>query len=344
MQIIRRRKKKKKLNEIELCQDIDSGYLNGPESSSELTSETELLTGKTFVTNFYWKEKGKGNLSRLFTDEDRKPKKDISTENSPSTIEFGDVKEILEELAIAKTFHHQISEPTENIQEVTEFELRNNQQSQLKPELEKKVPKEEDFNSELDSRSISQLISQENGKRETFEVENNHKLSVKATLSEESKIEALFSSGKPTRNEKSTKSNNNARTEQKGNAKEVKTSHLKGQMSNHGNAIAEGTLPKLTFTIFLRESFFLGDLCEARNDHDIPETGMKVNIPETWTKVKKTKKNNKAKGVSRSSKKKLGTVEKQQKAGSENHFSKIENEEVPNKNACRSVEFITTLT
>ena len=199
------------------------------------------------------KTKEKGNLSRLFTDEDRKPKKDISTENSQSTIsfEFGDVKEILEELAIAKTFHHQISELTENIQEVTEFELRNNQQSQLKPELEKKVPKEEDINSKLDSMSPSQLISQENGKRETFEVEKNHKLSVKATLSEESKIEASCASDKPTRNDKSTKSKNNARTEQKANAKEVRTSHLKGQTSNHGNAITEGNLLKLTFTILL---------------------------------------------------------------------------------------------
>ena len=26
--------------------DIDSGYFNGPESSSELTSETELFSGK----------------------------------------------------------------------------------------------------------------------------------------------------------------------------------------------------------------------------------------------------------------------------------------------------------
>ena len=36
------------MNETELCQDIDSGYLNGPDSSSELTSETELFTGKSF--------------------------------------------------------------------------------------------------------------------------------------------------------------------------------------------------------------------------------------------------------------------------------------------------------
>ena len=65
MQIIRRRKKKKKLNETELCQDIDSGYLNGPESSSELTSETELLTGKTFVSNCYLKEKGERKLIQI---------------------------------------------------------------------------------------------------------------------------------------------------------------------------------------------------------------------------------------------------------------------------------------
>ena len=71
---------------------------------------------------------------------------------------------------------------------------------------------------------------------------------------------------------------------------------------------------------------------------------MKVNIPETWTKVKKTKKNKKAKGVSPSSKKKLETLEKQQKANSEKHFTKIENEEVPNKNACRLVELITPVT
>ena len=91
MQIIRRRKKKKKLNETELCQDIDSGYLNGPESSSELTSETELLTGKTL----FQKEK---TLSSLFTDKDKNLIKDISTDDSQSTIsfEFGDVKEILD--------------------------------------------------------------------------------------------------------------------------------------------------------------------------------------------------------------------------------------------------------
>merc|ERR1739838_275950 len=125
--IIRRRKKKKKLNETE--RDIDSGYLNGPESSSELTSETELLTA---VTN-----------------EDKNLKKDISTDNSQLTIsfEFGDVKEILED--------------RENIQKVTEIELRNNQQSLLKPELEIKVPIEEDVNSEFDSKSLCVLISQE---------------------------------------------------------------------------------------------------------------------------------------------------------------------------------------
>ena len=44
--VIRRRKKKKKiLEKSELSPDIDSGYFNGPESSSELTSETELFTG-----------------------------------------------------------------------------------------------------------------------------------------------------------------------------------------------------------------------------------------------------------------------------------------------------------
>ena len=44
--VIRRRKKKKKITEkSELSPDIDSGYFNGPESSSELTSETELFTG-----------------------------------------------------------------------------------------------------------------------------------------------------------------------------------------------------------------------------------------------------------------------------------------------------------
>ena len=44
--VIRRRRKKKKITEkSELSPDIDSGYFNGPESSSELTSETELFTG-----------------------------------------------------------------------------------------------------------------------------------------------------------------------------------------------------------------------------------------------------------------------------------------------------------
>lgn len=227
MQIIRRRKKKKKLNETE--RDIDSGYLNGPESSSELTSETELLTA---VTN-----------------EDKNLKKDISTDNSQLTIsfEFGDVKEILEELAIAKTFHDQIFEDRENIQKVTEIELRNNQQSQLKPELEIKIPIEEDVNSEFDSKSLCVLISQE--KKTPFESENNYKMSVTATLSEESKIEALCPSDKSLINEKSTKCKNNAKNKLKANAKEVKSSHLRSKMSNSGHAITEGTLIKFTFVI-----------------------------------------------------------------------------------------------
>ena len=54
LQVVRRRRKKKKSNEKAAddevmgpqSPDIDSGYFNGPESSSELTSETELFSGK----------------------------------------------------------------------------------------------------------------------------------------------------------------------------------------------------------------------------------------------------------------------------------------------------------
>ena len=52
IKVIRRRRKKKKLNEkpdgevFPQSPDIDSGYFNGPESSSELTSETELFSGR----------------------------------------------------------------------------------------------------------------------------------------------------------------------------------------------------------------------------------------------------------------------------------------------------------
>ena len=285
MQIIRRRKKKKKLNETELCQDIDSGYLNGPESSSELTSETELLTGKTL----FQKEK---TLSSLFTDKDKNLIKDISTDDSQSTIsfEFGDVKEILEELAIAKTFHDQIFEDTENVQKVMEIELRNNQQGQLKPELEIKVPIEEDVNSEFDSKSQSVLISHENKKIKTFESENNYKLSVTATLSEKNTNEALCPSDRSPINEKSTKCKNNAKKEQKANAKQIKSSHLKSQMSNYGHAITEGTLIKFTFTIRLCEFFFEGSFVNQEMKLTFQKQEQKTIFQKHGQRLKKQRK------------------------------------------------------
>merc|ERR1711934_427730 len=112
----------------------------------------------------------------------------------------------------------------------------------------------EDVSSEFDSKSQSVPISHENKKIKTFESENNYKLSVTATLSEKNTNEALCPSDRSPINEKSTKCKNNAKKEQKANAKQIKSSHLKSQMSNYGHAITEG------------------ELCESRNEVDIPET------------------------------------------------------------------------
>merc|ERR1712111_38033 len=91
--VIRRRRKKKKLNEksdeIEnlYSPDIDSGYFNGPESSSELTSETEIFTDDDMKTN-----------------DDEKDITDLMIQQCSDPIidvQFGDVQEIL--VGLSKT-------------------------------------------------------------------------------------------------------------------------------------------------------------------------------------------------------------------------------------------------
>jgi len=99
--VIRRRKKKKKsfekCEEDMVCQEqeIDSGYFYGPESSSDLTSETESFSDLE-VDGTHCDEKIK--LTETHTD----------TVNSSdfSDIQFGDVQEILEELALSSKNDH----------------------------------------------------------------------------------------------------------------------------------------------------------------------------------------------------------------------------------------------
>merc|ERR1712241_520973 len=102
--VIRRRRKKKKITEkSELSPDIDSGYFNGPESSSELTSETELFTDDEIKESV--KEKV---ISDVLIQQCSDPMLDF---------QFGDVQEILDELSRTKS--QDKTEP-EEIQQVAE--------------------------------------------------------------------------------------------------------------------------------------------------------------------------------------------------------------------------------
>ena len=149
----------------------------------------------------------------LFTDEDKKVKIDHS---SPTSFEFGDVKEILEELAIAKSIHKK------DCEEGPQIELENFQKHQPDvSELEKKVPK--DLNSEKDSESQSLLNSTEEEITKPDESENNNTL---AALSDEDKLEALCPLDKI---ETSPKCKNNAKKVHKTNSKENRPSHFKSQ-------------------------------------------------------------------------------------------------------------------
>ena len=249
--------------------------------------------------------KKKFNFFYFVTDEENKKaetKIDIDISSPEVSLEFGDVKEILEELAMAKS-----CEVTENVQEERKIELRNVQPNQSNPDLKTIVPKE-DVSPVKESKS--QSLAEE--KKETLVFEPKYKLSVTANLSEKNKLEASCAFDKKTRTEKPSKCKNNMKNEQKENLSKNKSSHQKSRISKHDNEIHE-----------------------ARKELDITETGTNTSVPETWTKVKNTKRN-KGKDMAQSNKKKPETVKMSKKAVSENNFTKSENNDVTNKIACRS--------
>lgn len=217
------------------------------------------------------------------------------------SLEFGDVKEILEELAMARS-----CEETGNIQEERQSDNKNVPQNQSNPDIKLIVPTE-DASPEKESKS--QCLAEE--KRETFVSEPKYKLSVTANLSEENKLEASCASDKKIRTVKPTKGKNNAKNEQNANSTENKSSHQKCRISK--NNIDES-------------------ICEARKE--LTEKGTNsVSIPETWTKVKNTKRN-KGKEMPTPHNKKLEPV-KSKKSGSEKDSAKSENKDLTNKIACR---------
>ena len=235
----------------------------------------------------------------MFTDEDNKKtetKKDIDISSQEISLEFGDVKEILEELAMAKSY-----ELTENAQEERKIELKNVQLKQSNPDLKTIVPKED---TSPVKESKSQCLAKE--KKETLVSEPKYKLSVTANLSE-NKPEASCALDKKTRTFKPSKCKNSMKIEQK-----EKSSHQKSRISNHDN-----------------------DIQEARKEIDITETGTNVSVLETWTKVKNTKRN-KGKEMDQSNQKKPATVKMIKKADSDKNFTKSENNVLTNKIACRS--------
>ena len=251
-----------------------------------------------------FKEKNVIGNFNFITDEDDKKNE---TENgldisSPEvSLEFGDVKEILEELAMAKP-----CEETVNFHDEGKIDIKDVPQNESNPDLKMIVPIKD---ASPENESKSKFLTEE--KKESSVSEPKYKLSVTAVLSEEKKLEGSCPLDTKTITKKSTKCKNNAKLQQKANTSENKSSYQKCRISI--NEINES-------------------ICKERKE--LTETGTDtVKIPEAWTKVKNTKRN-KGKEMSTSNSKKLETV-KSKKAGSEKKFTKSENKDLTTKIAYR---------
>merc|ERR1712156_540151 len=170
MGVIRRRKKKKKITEkSELSPDIDSGYFNGPESSSELTSETELFTDDE-VKESVSKEKV---ISDVLIQQCSDPMLDF---------QFGDVQEILEELSRTKS---QAKTEPEEIQQVAEKETEDiHQVAEIQQETEEIKTDERNANIYPEEKEVSsELLSSEHCKEDVIrEAETAGELVVQDTV------------------------------------------------------------------------------------------------------------------------------------------------------------------
>jgi len=93
--VIRRRRKKKKssekFDEDVVSPDIDSGYFYGPESSSDLTSETELFSDL---------DEDCAESAQSIENKNRVEITSEQIQSAATDIQFGDVHEILKELAL----------------------------------------------------------------------------------------------------------------------------------------------------------------------------------------------------------------------------------------------------